>query len=192
MLWQDVGTSLVDGKVTISARVNSATVPIGHMYRPATANGHWYEVTTAGTLAGTEPTFKTDGTSFTDGTATIQDRGCVYPSFVGKDTVWADMSASEISGTGYTTGGETLTGKAATADFEKNVLDADDVTYSAVTITARWAVMYRSGTVNSLTDPVLFAFLLNDTEADVSPPAGTDFVIQWSTSGIYSVSNIVI
>lgn len=61
--------------VTPSARQNSHAYAVGDRYVPASANGHWYQVTVAGTSASSPPTFATDRTTFTDGTATVQDMG---------------------------------------------------------------------------------------------------------------------
>lgn len=56
-----------------------------------------------------------------------------------------DVSASEVSGTGYTAGGQALTNKAVTVDTadDEGVFDADDVTWANSTITARYAVLYK-------------------------------------------------
>jgi hypothetical protein len=56
-----------------------------------------------------------------------------------------DVSGSEVSGTGYTAGGTALTSKAVTVDTtdDEGVFDADDVTWSTSTITARYAVLYK-------------------------------------------------
>ena len=58
-----------------SARVNTTAYTVGQYYIPAAANGHYYQCTIAGTSAGTPPTFTTNGTTFTDGTATFKDMG---------------------------------------------------------------------------------------------------------------------
>lgn len=42
-----------------------------------TNNGHWYECETAGTTGGTEPTWPTDGSTVSDGTAVWRDKGVV-------------------------------------------------------------------------------------------------------------------
>src|SRR6185295_325987 len=57
-----------------------------------------------------------------------------------------DDVTNEVAGTGYTAGGASLANKAVTADNTDNegVFDADDVTWSSSTITARGAVLYKS------------------------------------------------
>jgi len=59
---------------------------------------------------------------------------------------FADISG-QITGTGYTAGGATLSNVTWTIDQAGNVgtLSADPVTWSALTATCRYAVVYRSG-----------------------------------------------
>lgn len=51
---------------------------------------------------------------------------------------------NEVSGTGYTAGGETLSPVNPTLDGSTAVLDFADVTWSSATITARGALIYNS------------------------------------------------
>lgn len=56
-----------------------------------------------------------------------------------------DVSANEVSGTGYTAGGETLSGKSVTVDTinDRAYFDATDVSWATSTITARYACLYK-------------------------------------------------
>lgn len=183
-IFQDVGTSQFTnlGLTSIWARTNSTAILEGQMYIPTTANGHWYVATVAGTTAASEPTYKTDGTTFSDGTATMQDMGLYTerPKYVPDSSfsVFADVSATEISGTGYTAGGQALANPTVSA---AGVFDADDVIWTNSTITALYAVIYRTGTVNSLTDPLLMFSRLGDSQVSST---NTDFLIRWNTEGI--------
>jgi hypothetical protein len=56
----------------------------------------------------------------------------------------AYSATNEVSGTGYTAGGETLTSIAPTSSGTTAYLDFSDVTWSASTITARGALIYNS------------------------------------------------
>jgi hypothetical protein len=62
-----------------------------------------------------------------------------------EDDAWADMSAAEASGTGYTAGGESITGQVVTKDDgnDRAYFDFTDVTWASSTITARYAVVKR-------------------------------------------------
>lgn len=92
------------------------------------------------------------------------------------DTVWADVSANEVSGTGYTAGGQALTGVAAAQSAGVNIvyLDANDVVWSGATITARYAVIYDVSNGNQLVCSIDFG-------EDKTSTAG-DFTIQWSST----------
>lgn len=88
---------------------------------------------------------------------------------------------NEVSGTGYTAGGATLANKTVTQDNtdDKGVFDADDVTWTNSTITARGAVIYKSTGMDTTSH--LIAYI--DFGSDKISTAGT-FAIQWNASGI--------
>jgi hypothetical protein len=92
---------------------------------------------------------------------------------------------NEVVGTGYTAGGATLAGKTVTQDNTGNtgVFDANDVTWSASTITARGAVIYKSTGVAGTSQLVAYI----DFGADKVSTSG-DFVITWSASGILTLA----
>lgn len=58
-------------------RANSTAYSVGDFYVPATPNNHFYVCTVAGTSDSSPPTFTTDGSTFTDGTATFRDVGLI-------------------------------------------------------------------------------------------------------------------
>lgn len=77
---------------------------------------------------------------------------------------WADVSANEVAtGSGYTTGGVTLTGYAGT----NSTIDFADPAWTSLTKTFRYAVCYKSGSGGGLTNPLLFYILLDTTPADI-------------------------
>ena len=97
-----------------------------------------------------------------------------------------DDVTNEISATGYTAGGATLSGVTVTADNTNNrgVFDANDTSWTTATITnARYAVIYKS-TGSAATSALICAI---DFGADYSNTAGT-FLITWSASGIITIS----
>ena len=57
---------------------------------------------------------------------------------------WSDVSANEVSGTGYTAGGQDLANKAVTEDDTNDLayFDSDNPQWTSSTITARGAVLY--------------------------------------------------
>ncbi|MGE4536636.1 MAG: hypothetical protein AB7D37_06130 [Desulfovibrio sp.] len=98
-------------------------------------------------------------------------------------TVLADASDYEISGDGYTPGGMSLTGKTATDSDGVVSLDADNLEWSALTATFRFGLLYKSGTINGKTDPLIACILFNDTPADIAVE-GTGYPVTWSNAGI--------
>ncbi len=93
-------------------------------------------------------------------------------------TIWADVSANEVeTGEGYTTGGITLATPVAT----NSNIDYDDVTWTALTKTFRYAVIYKSGTGGGLTNPLVCYLLLDTTPADIVS-TGSNYSIIWNTT----------
>lgn len=88
---------------------------------------------------------------------------------------------NEVSGTGYTAGGATLASPTVTLDTTNDRVDFDaaDTQWTSSTITARYAVIYKS-TGTASTSPLI---ALIDFGSDQISSNGT-FSIQWSASGI--------
>lgn len=100
------------------------------------------------------------------------------------DTVWADISSNELgSGNGYTTGGETLTSVTWTRSGSTTTFDADNVSWTSATFTARYGILYDD-TPTSPADPVIKIF---DFGENKSPSNGT-FTINFNASGIFTLS----
>lgn len=98
-----------------------------------------------------------------------------------------DVSTYEVSGaTGYTSGGATLANKTNTYNGGTNVivLDADDVTWSSSTITARYAVIYDASPATNATRP-LIGYV--DFGSDQSSSNG-NFTITWDATGIVRIT----
>jgi len=86
----------------------------------------------------------------------------------------AYAATNEVSGTGYSAGGNTLTVVAPTTSGTTAYLDFDDTTWSTATITARGALIYQSGGSNP-------AVAVLDFGGDKTSTAG-DFTIQFPTA----------
>lgn len=98
---------------------------------------------------------------------------------------WDDVSAYEVSGSGYTAGGATLANKSVTYNSSTNVtkFDADDVSWTSSTITARYAVIYdATGTAST---SALIGYV--DFGSDQSSSSGT-FSIVWDSAGIFTTT----
>ena len=97
-----------------------------------------------------------------------------------------DVVANQVTGTGYTSGGNTLANKTNTYDSATNVikLDADDTTWASSTITARYAVIYDATPATDATRP-LIGYV--DFGSDQSSSNG-NFTITWDSTGIVRVT----
>lgn len=97
-----------------------------------------------------------------------------------------DVVANEVSGTGYTAGGNTLANKTNSYNSSTNVitLDADDTTWSSSTITARYAVIYDATPATNATKP-LIGYV--DFGSDQSSSNG-NFTITWDATGIVRIT----
>ncbi len=97
-----------------------------------------------------------------------------------------DVSANEVTGTGYTSGGQTLGSKTVTYDSANNVivLDAADVTWSSSTITARYAVVYNDSGATAASK-ALIGYV--DFSSDQSSTNG-NFTITWDATGIVRIT----
>lgn len=93
---------------------------------------------------------------------------------------------NEVTGTGYSSGGATLANLSVSVDNTDNegVFDADDVSWTSSTITARGAVLYKSRGGASSADE-LIAYV--DFGSDITSTAGT-FLITWSSEGILNLN----
>ena len=104
--------------------------------------------------------------------------------------VYGDLTNEHANANGYTTGGvaigsETWTNSSGTITF-----DAADAQWTASggSIAARFAVIYKNATVNSIVKPLLCVCLLDTTPADVTATNGNTFTVQMNASGIFTLS----
>lgn len=90
---------------------------------------------------------------------------------------------NEVSGTGYTAGGATLTSKTASTSGLIFTFDAADITWSSSTITARYAVFYiDTGTAG--TSPLLCYWDFGQDEVSSSG----NFTLTISGSGVFTIT----
>jgi len=113
--------------------------------------------------------------------------GDVYKLALYDNTATLDASTTaytatgEISGTGYSAGGGTLTNVDPTSSGTTGFCDFDDLTFSTATITARGALIYNSTNSNR-------AVVVLDFGSDKTSTAG-DFTIVFPTA---DASNAII
>jgi predicted anti-sigma-YlaC factor YlaD len=97
-----------------------------------------------------------------------------------------DVSTYEVTGTGYTAGGQTLGSKTVSYDAATNVimLDAADTTWTSSTITARYAVVYDDSGATAGAK-ALIGYV--DFSSDQSSTSG-NFTITWDATGIVRIT----
>jgi len=100
---------------------------------------------------------------------------------------WADISANEITGDGYTAGGLAVTNEAFTNAAGTVTWDCDDPAWTAGAsgIAARYAVFYDNTDANK----TLICYSLLDTApADHSVTSGQVFLITLPATGIFQLA----
>ena len=109
-----------------------------------------------------------------------------YTPDIDNDTYWSDISTNEVSGTGYTAGGSAVSGLTVIVDDTNDLayLDATDLTFSTVTVTFRYAVLYED-TGTPATSKIVA--VIDPTGTDRSPYAG-DYTITWATDGVIKLT----
>lgn len=104
-----------------------------------------------------------------------------YTADVDTHITVSDVSAYEINGTGYVTGGTMLMGVTVMINLttDKAILDANDITWTDSTLTVRYCSLYKkSGTANTSWLIATFDFGSNKSSSS------GDFTIQWNAAGI--------
>lgn len=93
------------------------------------------------------------------------------------------LASNEVTGTGYTARGATLSSVTISYATLVTTFDAADTAWTSSTITARYAVVYK----DTGTDSTSWLIGYIDFGADQTSSAGT-FTIQWNASGIATVT----
>lgn len=113
-------------------------------------------------------------------------------SGTGGNYLWADVSANEITAAnGYTAGGYTVTSPTVTAITNGWKFSTGNATWTATggSISAwRYGVLYVSGTLWTLTNPLLGYFLGDTTPADVpATTTGNTLTINCPADGWFDI-----
>lgn len=102
------------------------------------------------------------------------------------DARYSDITGEvSASGTGYTTGGATLTGVTLVESGGVITFDAADVQWTGATFSAKWAVIYNNTDANK----GILGYLDLETTvgAGLSPSNGT-LNVQWNAGGIFTIA----
>jgi hypothetical protein len=125
------------------------------------------------------------GTTTTTGTGNTFKIALFTSSATLSASTTAYATTNEVSGTGYTAGGNTLTNVDPTTSGTTALTDFADTTWSSASITARGALIYNSSTTAGTANRAVCAL---DFGADKTSTSG-DFVIQFPAA---DASNAII
>ena len=125
------------------------------------------------------------GTTTTTGTGNTFKIALFTSSATMSASTTAYATTNEVSGTGYTAGGNTLTNVDPTTSGTTALTDFADTTWSSSSITARGALIYNSSTTAGTANR---AVAILDFGADKTSTSG-DFTIQFPTA---DASNAII
>ena len=125
------------------------------------------------------------GTTTTTGTGNTFKLALFTSSATLSASTTAFATTNEVSGTGYSSGGNTLTNVDPTTSGTTALTDFADTTFSSSSITARGALIYNSSTTAGSANRAVCAL---DFGADKTSTSG-DFTIQFPTA---DASNAII
>ena len=102
-------------------------------------------------------------------------------------STWADASANEVVGTGYTSSGKLLTCTNARSGLVVT-FDCDDQSWAAATITAKYAIIVKdadaNGTIASTDALICYADL--DTGGGSLSSTASAFAVNINASGVFA------
>lgn len=107
----------------------------------------------------------------------------------GTDThsTWADVSAQEISGTGYTAGGVALSGVTVTRSGATVTFDAADISWTSSTLTAKYVVVVKRASTSLASGDLLLGYAELESGGTVSTTNGT-LTVNWNASGLFTIA----
>lgn len=110
-----------------------------------------------------------------------------YTPALNTHATWADVSASEITGTGYTAGGIALSSVTVTRAGGTVTFDAADVSWSSSTLTGKYAVVTKRASASLISTDKLLGYFEMESGSTVSTTNGP-LAIQWNAAGILALS----
>lgn len=150
-----------------------------------TVTAYWYGYALAKAFGSTQAT-GTPSFDWLSDTIKVALLNSSYSPSQDTHKFFSEVDSREVSGTGYTAGGATLSNKTMDYTAGTNVVafkNGAATTWPTSAITARYAVIYKSGS-NAATSPLLGYV---DFGANVVSNAGT-FTITWAAGGIFTIT----
>ena len=107
-------------------------------------------------------------------------------------TTFSDITDELPTAFGYISGGNTLSSISWTQTGNIIVWNAASTAWDAIggDIVARYAVIYKSGTSNSIVDPLVAYILLDNTHADVTIIDTRSLLLKFDPAGIFDLTNV--
>lgn len=104
--------------------------------------------------------------------------------------VYGDLTSEHANANGYLTGGVAITGVTWNESAGTITFDIDNAVWTASggSIVARYAVIYKNATVNTIVKPLLCVCLLDTTPANVTATDGNTLTITINASGVFTLS----
>jgi hypothetical protein len=108
--------------------------------------------------------------------------------------VYGDLTNEHANANGYLTGGVAVAGETWVNAAGTITFDLADAAWTASggSIIARFAVIYRNATVNTIIKPLLAICLLDVTPADVTVTTGNILTIQINVAGAFTLSGAAV
>jgi hypothetical protein len=123
-----------------------------------------------------------DGTIVPTHTFKLMLLGSAHVPDKSNDEYVSDISGDQITGAGYTSGGEELANVAMTRTGAVVKFDADDVAYAALTPSFRYGVIYDD---DATSDPIVCLLDFGSLQA----PNGASVDIEFDASGIFTLTD---
>lgn len=116
--------------------------------------------------------------------------GALDTTHLDDDAVYADVTNELSTANGYTNGGQTLTGVTWVRSGATVTFDCADPVWSISggSVTARYFIIRKVGTANSITDPLVGVGYLDNTPADVTTTTGNTLTIAINASGLFALT----
>lgn len=111
-------------------------------------------------------------------------------STAGTDSTYANISASEASGTGYTAGGSPLTGVSWVQSGATGTFSAQSPQWTGATFSARFAVIVRRASTSLQSSDLLLGYVDLTGSGNQSVSAGT-FQVNWNNASTPSSANTI-
>lgn len=104
--------------------------------------------------------------------------------------VYGDLTNEHANASGYTTGGVALSGVTFTRSGAVSTFTCTSPVWTASggSIVARFAVIYKNATVNTIVKPLLCVCLLDTAPADVTATTGNTLTVTIAGTGILTLT----